>query len=210
MLNHINISANTTKHSKEVKIFIGIRARKYENIRQYKKLYNFFEGVWEHIYKAVRVEWFDFFYIWFVNGVLWKYQKFIFFFKRRKFLFRINTMNKKLLDVKILKKQNRMKNKVIYDFYGKLLKLKEKLDRLEVAKREVTRRRKGFLRNNKCLCNHNTSTKIINWKKFTYSKNGCKNFSKYERSRETSHKRNINKNHEKTRKRELNFFRNQE
>ena len=71
-------------------------------------------------------------------------------------------MNKKLLDVKILKKQNRMKNKVIYDFYGKLLKLKEKLDRLEVAKREVTRRRKGFLRNNKCLCNHNTSTKIIN------------------------------------------------
>ena len=45
MLNHINISANTTKHSKEVKIFIGIRARKYENIRQYKKLYNFFEGV---------------------------------------------------------------------------------------------------------------------------------------------------------------------
>ena len=65
-------------------------------------------------------------------------------------------MNKKLLDVKILKKQNRMKNKVIF------LKLKEKLDRLEVAKREVTRRRKGFLRNNKCLCNHNTSTKIIN------------------------------------------------
>ena len=60
-------------------------------------------------------------------------------------------MNKKLLDVKILKKQNRMKNKVIYNFYGKLLKLKEKLDRLEVAKREVTRRRKGFLRNNKCL-----------------------------------------------------------
>ena len=63
----------------------------------------------------------------------------------QKSLLRINTMIKKLLDEEVLKKKNRLKNKFNFDFYGKVLGLKEELEKLEVAKREITGKRKGFL-----------------------------------------------------------------
>ena len=43
------------------------------------------------------------------------------------------------------KKQNKLKNKVHFYYYEKLLKLKEEFERLEVA-REVIRNRKRFFK----------------------------------------------------------------
>lgn len=56
-------------------------------------------------------------------------------------------MIEELLDIKILKKQNKLKSKILLDYYEKFLKLQEGLDRSDVVKRVIGKRNLFFKKN---------------------------------------------------------------
>lgn len=56
-------------------------------------------------------------------------------------------MIEELLDIKIFKKQNKLKSKILLDYYEKFLKLQEGLDRSDVVKRVIGKRNLFFKKN---------------------------------------------------------------
>lgn len=56
-------------------------------------------------------------------------------------------MIEELLDIKILKKQNKLKSKILLDYYEKFLKLQEGLDRSDVVKGVIGKRNLFFKKN---------------------------------------------------------------
>ena len=85
------------------------------------------------------------FLVWFGNGMHIRknapkcVSKLYFSLRGQKAMFEIRNIIKEILDIKILTKQNKLNNKILFGYYKECLKLKERSEGSGVAKEEKKR-----------------------------------------------------------------------